>query len=165
MIQRFLFAMDEPAGEPPKAAKGGVQLKCLTVRQPWAHAIIFRGKTVENRSWPSKYRGPLLIHAGVSRQELVDRRGSDMGWTPEGYFPDSTPFPRMEEMAFGAVIGQVLLKDVLPYGHELLLGNEWADGEWCWLLEDPRPLKTPIMVKGGLGLWTYKGGIKLEFVA
>jgi ASCH domain len=36
----------------------------LTVRQPWAWAIIHGGKDVENRSWRTKYRGPLLIHAG-----------------------------------------------------------------------------------------------------
>ena len=36
----------------------------LTVRQPWAWAIIQVGKDVENRSWPTKHRGPLLIHVG-----------------------------------------------------------------------------------------------------
>lgn len=36
----------------------------LSVRQPWAWAIISGGKTIENRSWTTPYRGPLLIHAG-----------------------------------------------------------------------------------------------------
>jgi hypothetical protein len=37
-------------------------MRALTVRQPWAWAI-FHGKPVENRSWATKYRGDLLIHA------------------------------------------------------------------------------------------------------
>ena len=36
----------------------------LTIRQPWAWAIIYGGKDVENRSWLTKHRGPLLVHAG-----------------------------------------------------------------------------------------------------
>jgi hypothetical protein len=35
-------------------------MKALTVRQPWASAIIWAGKTVENRSW---WRWPSRCHA------------------------------------------------------------------------------------------------------
>jgi hypothetical protein len=35
----------------------------LTVRQPWASAIIYAGKDVENRSWTTSHRGRLYIHA------------------------------------------------------------------------------------------------------
>jgi hypothetical protein len=39
--------------------------RILTVRQPWAWAIIHGGKTVENRvrNIAGDYRGPVLIHA------------------------------------------------------------------------------------------------------
>jgi ASCH domain len=40
------------------------EARLLTIRQPWAWAIIYGGKDVENRSWLTKHRGPLLIHAG-----------------------------------------------------------------------------------------------------
>lgn len=43
-------------------------IKALTIRQPWAHAIFHLGKDVENRSWRTRYRGPLLIHAGAHRE-------------------------------------------------------------------------------------------------
>jgi hypothetical protein len=39
-------------------------VKALTIRPPWAWAVIYRGKDVENRRWRTTYRGPLLIHAG-----------------------------------------------------------------------------------------------------
>lgn len=39
-------------------------MKALSIRQPWAEAILNLGKRVENRSWQTcHYRGPLLIHA------------------------------------------------------------------------------------------------------
>lgn len=42
----------------------GEPLKALSIRQPWAHAIVHLGKTIENRDWRGcSYRGPILIHA------------------------------------------------------------------------------------------------------
>jgi hypothetical protein len=38
-------------------------MKALSVRQPWAWAIIYALKNVENRGWPIHYRGDILIHA------------------------------------------------------------------------------------------------------
>jgi hypothetical protein len=36
-------------------------MKALSVRQPWADLIASGKKTIEVRSWPTKYRGPLVI--------------------------------------------------------------------------------------------------------
>jgi len=41
-------------------------MKVLTVRQPWAWAIVHGGKVVENRTWLTSYRGPVAIHAGAA---------------------------------------------------------------------------------------------------
>ena len=43
-------------------------MRCLTVRQPWAYAIMHLGKDVENRARNivGKYRGPLLIHVSLT---------------------------------------------------------------------------------------------------
>ena len=35
----------------------------LSVRQPWAHYILRYGKDVENRTWQTRYRGRVLLHA------------------------------------------------------------------------------------------------------
>ena len=37
-------------------------MKCLSIRQPNAHDIFFNGKDIENRTWATKYRGPIIIH-------------------------------------------------------------------------------------------------------
>lgn len=41
-------------------------MKALTVRQPWAWLLVNGVKDVENRSWITKHRGPLLVHAAKS---------------------------------------------------------------------------------------------------
>ena len=43
-------------------------MKAITVRQPWAWAIMHDGKDVENRSRniAGTYRGPVVIHAGLT---------------------------------------------------------------------------------------------------
>ena len=66
-------------------------MKALTIRQPWASLIVDGEKRVENRTWPTKYRGPLLIHAGKSRLE-VDR-------------------DQARRLPFSAIIGQVEVVD------------------------------------------------------
>ena len=39
-------------------------MKVLTIKQPWATLIMQGDKRFEFRSWQTKYRGDLLIHAG-----------------------------------------------------------------------------------------------------
>ena len=39
-------------------------MKAITIRQPWASLIASSDKKYETRSWPTKYRGPIAIHAG-----------------------------------------------------------------------------------------------------
>lgn len=49
----------------------------LSIRQPWAYAILKQGKTIENQSWPSRYRGKVLLHASSRRpakQDMADWR-------------------------------------------------------------------------------------------
>ncbi|SMC82155.1 ASCH domain-containing protein [Sporomusa malonica] len=41
-------------------------MRAITILQPWAELIVRRFKTIETRSWPTKYRGQLAIHAGAS---------------------------------------------------------------------------------------------------
>lgn len=39
-------------------------MKALTLIQPWATLIMLGEKQIETRSWNTKYRGKLAIHAG-----------------------------------------------------------------------------------------------------
>ena len=47
-------------------------MKVLTLKQPWASFVMQGDKKYEFRSWKTKYRGELLIHAGkgIDKEEL-----------------------------------------------------------------------------------------------
>ena len=47
-------------------------MKILSIRQPWAHLITQGSKDIENRSWPTKYRGAFLVHASLT----VDKKAA-----------------------------------------------------------------------------------------
>ena len=47
-------------------------MKALTIKEPWASLIVQGFKKYEFRSWKTNYRGKILIHAGLTRED-VDR--------------------------------------------------------------------------------------------
>lgn len=128
------------------------ELRILTVRQPWAWAIIHGSrdgvKDVENRvrNVAGDYRGPVAIHAGRSFDDDA----------PIRLVAEYVEASRVEQ---GAIIGVVDLADVLPpsYYDEADANDAycspWAEpGCHQLVLEHPRPLAEPIPYKGALGL-------------
>jgi len=49
-------------------------VKALSLRQPWANAVLYLGKNIENRRWNTSFRGEFLIHAakGMTKKEWAD---------------------------------------------------------------------------------------------
>lgn len=118
------------------------ELRALSVRQPWAWAIIHAGKTVENRSRRTLYRGPLLIHASLAFDRVGVRFLARLGVEPESYSPS--------DVVTGAIVGRVQLVDCVEDAD-----SPWAEpGAWHWILEDPESFETPMPCRGMLGLWT-----------
>jgi hypothetical protein len=117
----------------------GRPMYALTVCNPCAWAIIAGIKRLENRSWPTSHRGPIIIHAGKSKAWL-GREG--------GLLPDR---PADADLVYGAAIGIVDVVDCVPV--DRVAGDPFASGPWCWVLANPRPLPAPVYVRGKLGLW------------
>jgi len=42
-------------------------MKAISLLQPWATLVVTGVKTIETRSWGTKYRGPILIHASQGK--------------------------------------------------------------------------------------------------
>lgn len=125
------------------------------MRQPWASAIIWGGKSPENRTRniAGGYRGPLAIHAGLVEDEAAysDEMVRQMlgeyddGWLSAERFGTT-----------GAIIGVV---DLVSVHHDSDHGPDrcswWAQrGDWHLMVANPRPLPEPIPTRGQLGLWT-----------
>jgi hypothetical protein len=71
-------------------------MKALSVCQPWAWAIVHGIKTIENRSRPTRHRGPLVIHASKSRRYS------------KGDYSELLPtLPPFDQLDFGALVGIV----------------------------------------------------------
>lgn len=118
-------------------------MKILTVCQPWAWAIVQGIKVIENRSWPTRYRDPLLIHAGKSTK-----------WLNTPQLPEA---PGPTDLVFGAIIGGVEILDCIPV--EQIQGERFASGPYCWILGNPWCLIHPLPLAGKLGLFEAPSSI------
>lgn len=126
-------------------------MKVLTIKQPWATLIMEGYKRFEFRSWQTKYRGDLLIHAG----EGVDREAVSR---LKKYMP--------EELPKGKILGRVKLIDCIKcdenFKNKCLQENKdvYAKSRfkenYAWQLEIEEVYKEPIEAKGQLGLWNYE---------
>lgn len=117
-------------------------VKCLTIRQPWAWLIVNGHKNIENRSWSTNYRGPLVIQSskGIgSIRELSET----CNWVEH-----ETGIALPGDFSLGTVEGIVTLSDVITTGTGF-----YADpGSFHWVLTNPKIL-TPSDIKGKLGIW------------
>lgn len=113
------------------------EMKALTIRQPWAWAIVAGYKHVENRSRRTNYRGPILIHAGAQ----LDSAGFKFLWRVGLYKKLPADLPT------GGLIGTVQVVDCISRSE-----SEWAfPGNWHWVLKRPREFKKILVCRGRLG--------------
>ena len=147
-------------------------MKTLTIKQPWASLIVTPSsedstkgiKDIENRTWPTKFRGTVLIHAGAST-------------TFNAFMPDgSTVNDKLEELGLNwfyydiphsAIIGSVDIVDCVV-NHpsvwaeknnpaDLPEGITFIKPVYNWVLENAVLFENPILnVKGKLSLWDYQ---------
>ena len=125
-------------------------MKVLTIKQPWATLIMQGYKRFEFRSWQTKYRGDLLIHAGKGIDKEAIKR-------LEKYLP--------EELPTGKILGKVTLVDCIKmspeFKEELLKENRDIytkssfQENYGWQVSDVEVFENPIDVKGHLSLWEY----------
>jgi len=97
-----------------------VGLMSLSVRQPWAHHILYHGKDIENRRWPTRYRGWMLIHSPA--KSLAGSTG---------------------DRATSAIIGAVKLVDCVCTSD-----SPWFSGPHGLVLEARLVLPRPVPARG-----------------
>jgi hypothetical protein len=136
-------------------------MKALTVKQPWAWAIANSAKRIENRSRPTKHRGPLAIHAGASWSREGGRDERVITAVEPWVFEWDLPSIRTHGIdpacagffAFRRVIAVVDLIDCHPAAPAGCCAP-WGDREgFHWVLGNVCALDDPIPANGRLGLW------------
>ena len=55
-------------------------ISVLSIKQPHADHIIFGDKWCENRTWQTRYRGPLFIHASQWTDQATNRLRVGVSW-------------------------------------------------------------------------------------
>ncbi|MCL6755147.1 ASCH domain-containing protein [Nostoc sp. CCCryo 231-06] len=127
-------------------------MKALSVRQPWAWAIIYALKDVENRGWPINYRGDILIHAAktCTKKAYFEAKEfcQDMG----------VVIPELISLRRGQIIGIVTIVDC--QFSPIASGWGMAD-QYHWHLENPREI-TPIPYIGQLGIFEVPDNLVRE---
>lgn len=123
-------------------------MKALSIQQPWAWLIANGHKDIENRDWPTKFRGQFLIHASKT-----------VRWDDYCYirsaFPDidipflSEPYnkPRVNEYDMGGIIGIAEIVDCVIYSD-----SPWFQGKYGFVIRNARPLPF-FPYKGQLGFF------------
>jgi hypothetical protein len=122
----------------------------ISVRQPWAWALIHAGKTYENRSAGAiKFMLPLTgrraIHAakGMTREEYEDARdfmASEIG----------IACPAPADLLRGGIIGSVMITGVVKDSE-----SPWFVGPRGLVIDDPKPCDF-IPSSGALGYFKWK---------
>ncbi len=159
-----------------------MKVKGLTLWQPYAEAmIVFSAgmplKTVETRSWPTSYRGPIAIHS--AKRDTPDLRSA---WIEAMSRPrDAEAFRRggiysWSDMPLGSILGIGNLVACIPtspirrdtearmvrvlgeeqWESDRLWGN-FAPERFLWHVEEVDVFPTPIPYRGAQGLFDVVG--------
>ena len=126
-------------------------MKVLTIKQPYASLIAYGIKKYEFRSWNTKYRGEVLIHAGKS----VDKKAMEEFKEYNVKCPLGCIIAKVritDSIKVDKEFKEILKKeDSLVYNHVI---NDKNYNGYAFKMEDVKLIK-PVYVKGKLGLWNY----------
>ncbi len=137
-------------------------MKAISLLQPWASLVVMGVKTIETRSWGTKHRGPILIHASMGKAGNI--------FAEEMYFKKYVP--AFNKLPFGAIIGKATITNVMRIEHlnmpdeiinrltmEEKAFGDYSEGRYAWILEDHIKFKNPVPARGTLSIWEYPGDI------
>ena len=123
-------------------------MKALSIRQPWAWLIVHGHKPVENRTWSTKFRGPVLIHAskGMTRAEYAEAQDLALRL--------GVKIPHRLDLDYGGIVGQAEIVDCVEHAKGTFI-SPWFFGPYGFIFDNVR-YKPYIECKGALGFFDPK---------
>ncbi|HYF16334.1 MAG TPA: ASCH domain-containing protein [Ramlibacter sp.] len=114
-------------------------MKALSIRQPYAWLIVQGIKDIENRTWTTGFRGPVLIHAGVNypKRDYEDDFESFAG----------RGFPLAREQMVGGIVGIATITGCVTSS-----ASPWWRGPAGFTLANARPCPL-VPMRGALGFF------------
>lgn len=146
-------------------------MKAITIHQPHATLIAIGEKGNETRSWATKHRGPLAIHAGKRiYKDLCEQEPFKSILDKHGYTADNLPTGCVVAIANLAECREIGSVDTfqkeanLKWSDQFIWGNEfdfgwYEEGRFAWQLKEinPIPRECQVPVKGQQRLWNWSG--------
>jgi len=119
-------------------------MKALSIRQPWSWLIVAGYKDIENRTWPTNFRGRIYIHSGkaLDKAALLEFRSRKTNTSCCRDIPDD------DQLVRGAIIGEVDIVDCVKQSR-----SPWFTGPYGFVLENPLLYEKSITCIGRLGLF------------
>ena len=106
----------------------------LSVRQPWAWLIVNGHKDIENRMWPTRVRGRVLIHASATVRQSSFWNAYDLAH--DLVYPKlADSIPPLQCLPLGMIVGSVEIVDCVE-SHE----SPWFEGRYGLVLRNPAVL-------------------------
>lgn len=127
----------------------------LSIRQPWAWAIMNAGKDIENRSWETLRRGPICIHAakGMTKDEFNGFVRTIHSVSLVRPFPPGASVPLASELARGGIVGVAEIVDCVTQSE-----SPWFFGRYGFVLGNVQSVDF-IPVKGALGFFDWRNNL------
>jgi hypothetical protein len=118
----------------------GAVVKALSILQPYAWLIVQGIKPVENRTWYTGYRGPVLIHAGktYSKRDHLD------DWETWQHFC----YPHERDGMIGGIVGIATITGCVDKSD-----SKWFNGPWGFTLTNAIALPKLVPMRGALGFF------------
>lgn len=111
-------------------------MKALSVRQPWAWLIVNGFKDIENRSWNTKHRGPVLIHASSKRPTVAEVQIARAILRQTHGNAAATFMPSADNFSLGGFVGVATITGTCQSS-----SSPWFFGPVGYQLKDAKPVR------------------------
>ena len=125
-------------------------MKVITIKQPWATLIAEGMKEYEFRTWNTKYRGDILIHAG----KRTDKKALERFKHYNLEYPTGCIIAKAK-LTDSVSVDDDFIKNICPINplvYKEIIENDWKG--YAFKLEKAQKIK-PIYINGKLSLWNF----------
>lgn len=127
-------------------------MRCLSLHQPWATAMVMGLKSIETRSWSTPYRGLIAIHAAKNMTALKDGSLEELREDVPQLPRDAAQYPLGVIVAIGMLADCERTDEMHPEKPERDLGN-YSDGRFGWIFTKVVAVPFPLPFRGMQGLF------------
>lgn len=128
-------------------------MRALTIKEPWVSCILFHGKRIENRTWrlPAGMQGQTIA---LHTAKKIDKQGMAAAELLAGVDQFDELLPLGEIVATARIVHCVAKSQ-----------DPWFVGPFGFVLDEIKPLKHPLAVRGALGFWNVPPDIERYFTS